>query len=339
MKFFLRKIFQFIAIPFLLYAITYFLIPRELYQTSELMFWKNIFGWEHRINVNPSFNKASYNIVIGDSRSQHGLNAKKINAINLSLGGTTPVEGYYLLKEILSTTKIDTVYCSYAAFHIFYQDCFFNRTVYYDIVDDNFIKNVIDKSLELGDPNYIINPHKNLKFTLLNFEYQTMGSLKISRKLKDFYEFIRFGPKNIFDNLLSSNFSDFRFETGYNNFGSQNVISSNKENIITLEWKFNERRLKKSEINQIYLDLLIRLCKSHGIICYFIVVPIPENSIKPNEVFFNKYINVLKNKFTSNKLICNSLFYPNSCFKDESHLNKKGVDRFTNAVKRALNKR
>ena len=61
--------------------------------------------WYHiKEVVNSTYNENIELIVIGDSRAKAAFipsELPEINSFNLSLGGATPVEGYYILKKYL----------------------------------------------------------------------------------------------------------------------------------------------------------------------------------------------------------------------------------------------
>ncbi|MFH0735657.1 MAG: hypothetical protein V1773_13310 [bacterium] len=330
------KISFFLLTIIIVYSISYLIIPRELYQIMDYKYWVNTTKRINDFSKNNFDSKVINNIVLGDSRSQYGFNAKKNNAVNFSIGATTPVEGYYYLKNILNITKLDTVYISYGPFHIFHQDYFFYKTTYYNFVEDDFISSIINKAKEVGDENYRVNLLNNRTINVFDYIYHKTGSLKQSKYAMDFYEYFRYGPLNMIRNLVSAGISNADNKLGYERSpGANRVLGENTKNIFTKEWEFEKKGLEDSEINIIYLELMIDLCKKNNIEYYFIVLPIPQNSIKPDNKYFEKYFDILNSRF-GKRVICDTMFYPNKYFQDESHLNDEGVEYFSNKVKGIL---
>lgn len=122
------------------------LLPKRVYLGAEYARWETVFGKIAELKQS----KERVNLVIGDSRPEMGLASKHLNAYNLGLGGTSPVEGFYMLHE-LRDVPIDTLYLSYSPFHFHSQDCFHTRAEYFGFVAQDFLAEVEARSLALGD--------------------------------------------------------------------------------------------------------------------------------------------------------------------------------------------
>ena len=71
-------------------------------------------------------------LVIGDSRMKAAYIPADKNALNLSLGGGSPIEGYYTLKGYLQHHDAPKhLILSYAPFHLMHTDSFWERTIKY----------------------------------------------------------------------------------------------------------------------------------------------------------------------------------------------------------------
>ena len=125
------------------------LLPKRVYLGPEYSRWETV--WAHLEGVK-SAGKA-VNLVMGDSRPEMGIASKHLRAWNYGLGGTSPVEGYYMLRQ-LEGVKIDTLYLSYSPYHFQHQDCFHNRPEYYGFVDRGYIAEVESLALSAKDTVY-----------------------------------------------------------------------------------------------------------------------------------------------------------------------------------------
>ncbi|MFP4458282.1 MAG: hypothetical protein ACLFSQ_01700 [Candidatus Zixiibacteriota bacterium] len=307
----------------------YIAMPKSLYQSLEYGAWKAIFDYiENNIEAGKS-----YNIVIGDSRAQHGINAKTLNAINLSTGGTTPVEGYYQLKLILEKSQIDTLYISYAPIHLDHQDCFFTRTVYYNFVDRAYVDNVFTDNT---DPNYQVDAYELAGFDWFVKAYHITNDLHIATRVQDFYEFIKFGLINISDNIMHGRKMRRQFTHGYTDFSEdESMANIDSCEIETIEYEFEKTGIPSSTINVEYLGKIKAICDANDIAYIFIILPVPRKSMKPEHEYYVKYRDTIYGLFP-NKVIFGGFYYPNKYFKDRSHLNKDGVEYFGRIIERQL---
>ncbi|MEY3442809.1 MAG: hypothetical protein RLZZ519_1090 [Bacteroidota bacterium] len=146
MKDFLKKVGLRLAILAGIWVVFTQLVPKRVYLGPEYSRWETVFS--HIAEVKEA--KQPVNLVIGDSRPEMGLASKHLRAWNYALGGTSPVEGYYMLQQ-LQAVPIDTLYLSYSPFHFHFQDCFHTRSEYFGFIDPDYIQEVEDLSLALKD--------------------------------------------------------------------------------------------------------------------------------------------------------------------------------------------
>ena len=121
MKLFLHNIFHFSVLVFSFFTIICFclnLFP-ESWSSYSSSITNNIKEY-----IESEIDKEI--IVIGDSRAMAGLAPKLIDpnsVYNLSIGGGTPISGYYTLKKMLEKQKTPkTIILSYAPFHLIVDD-------------------------------------------------------------------------------------------------------------------------------------------------------------------------------------------------------------------------
>lgn len=122
------------------------LLPRRVYLGPEYTRWEAVFDKIEELKAS----KQSVNLVMGDSRPEMGIASKHLRAMNLGLGGTSPVEGYYEMMQ-LEGVPIDTLYLSYSPSHFHAQDCFHTRAEYFDLIDPAFLEEVMTLSRSTGD--------------------------------------------------------------------------------------------------------------------------------------------------------------------------------------------
>lgn len=149
MKRFLQKLSLRLAILAGLWIAFTQLLPKRVYLGPEYSRWETV--WAHLAEVKAAGKPV--NLVMGDSRPEMGIASKQLRAWNYGLGGTSPVEGYYMLRQ-LDGVKIDTLYLSYSPYHFQHQDCFHNRTEYYGFVDQGYIAEVESLALAAKDTVY-----------------------------------------------------------------------------------------------------------------------------------------------------------------------------------------
>lgn len=146
MKDFLKKVGLRLAILAGIWVVFTQLVPKRVYLGPEYSRWETVFASIEEVKAAAQ----PVNLVIGDSRPQMGLASKQLRAWNYALGGTSPVEGYYMLRQ-LQDVPIDTVYLSYSAFHFHFQDCFHTRSEYFGFIDTDYLQEVESLSLALQD--------------------------------------------------------------------------------------------------------------------------------------------------------------------------------------------
>ncbi len=146
---FLRKIGLRLLILAVIWVAFTQIMPKRLYLGAEYARWETVFEKISTLRAA----KQPVNLVLGDSRPEMGLASEHLNAYNLALGGTSPVEGYYMLRQ-MQDIPIDTLYLSYSPFHFHSQDCFHTRAEYFGFIPADYIAEVLALSRNIGDTAY-----------------------------------------------------------------------------------------------------------------------------------------------------------------------------------------
>ncbi|MFN8394761.1 MAG: hypothetical protein U0176_08835 [Bacteroidia bacterium] len=160
MKEFLKKVGLRLAILAGIWVVFTQVLPKRLYLGPEYSRWETVFGHLESLKAAPRH----VNLVLGDSRPEMGLASQHLRAWNYGLGGTSPVEGYYMLKQ-LQDVPIDTLYLSYSPYHFHYQDCFHNRSEHFGFIDPGYIAEVESLSTAVGDTVFQWNNPTRLSTT------------------------------------------------------------------------------------------------------------------------------------------------------------------------------
>lgn len=296
MQKFLKKIalnlFGFLILLFLI-----FLIPRNI----------RLYGFEYNnhklIHSQIDKLKGNLNLIIGDSRSQLDIGSMS-GYTNLSLGGSTPLEGYYLINEIISKgVLIDTLLISYSPFHIHSQDTYWDRTVYYDFFEQEEIREVNFNIKKLNDSLYTWKPVHDL--IPLQFEFL----------IKDFQSSIKSIPKY----FLNKNKS----------FDNMSI----SKGCFTPEYLGDKENEMESKINFYYINKLKSILDKNNIKYFYFHTPLPKGSLIPSKSYFEYYFEVTKKL---NPLYHEIPMWDYYLFMDCSHLKPQNQNYFKSFLKTYL---
>jgi len=296
-----------LTVVFSLYSI-FVLNFKMYYMDPEYPMWKEV-----KDRCLMKSNKVEDIIMLGDSRAKAGFKptvAKNISAINLSVGGATPIEGYYTLKRYLANNPAPkNLIISYTPTHLSASDgCYFARTVPFDFFENNEYKEVEQLSLKFHT-DYILKQHKSYldyKFPMIYGQHFSDGIMHM-RWLKNsvFYKYSK-------------------EERGYHWFGV-------KDKADQLNTEAKETTFIVSKLYDYYFKQLLNITKNKNIKVYFYIMPFNKSSfdaVNKNYVRdYEKYITKLSKPY--HMKICNKVFsMPNTSFGDPSHL-YHGVDKNT----------
>ncbi len=318
-----------VSILAVIFFFTYYVLTSKINYTSrEYPMW---------IDVRDNSNKKLYFdfITIGDSRAKAGFkpsvfNFKNINSINLSVGGGTPIEGYYTLKKYLKNNKPKYLLLSYGPFHLNRQDSYWSRTVKFDFLSINEYREVSTAALRLNELK-MLNSNNRLKkykyFPYYNYMYNP------STYMPEFKGSLFNTKKNRLNTNLKT-IEILKKSQGHYYFGR-----SKFSNGLNQEAKV-KGNFTASKLLNYYMEKTILLAKQNSIQVYYYTMPFNKTSYdKTNldyEQTYNKYIFSLSKKFDI--YILNELSYlENSNFGDSSHL-FNGADKVTKDIKNKFKK-
>jgi hypothetical protein len=287
------------------FAVLIFLYVSSLYFVHN---YKHIFEnqeypmWEfNREIANSKTTEKQDLIVIGDSRIKAGFNPKdvEINAMNISIGGGTPIEGYYTLKAyLLNNPKPEKVLLSYAPFHLMSQDTFWERAIRFNYFNYAQYAEIKQHAQRLNDN--VLGEYRRWKYYLLPSLYSTslINGIYQSR-----WE------------LNEVTYNEVKENKGHSYYGRKHGSSGHNH-----ETKYKE--FDPSKLMEYYLEQMINLAVSNSIPIYWYTAPFNKASChhlsQKFRIGFNEYIRNLQKMGVS--VIREISCWHNKLFGDASHV-------------------
>jgi hypothetical protein len=300
------------------------------YQYKEYAMWKS------KIDYLKSSNSHDTNFIIGDSRGIASFIPSILgdNYYNLSLGGSTPIEGYYQLASLIKNNrKIQSIIVSYSPIHFEHDAIVFDRTYKYDFLSNNELAEIFeiakDFNCKFWDfPNTDFISKKDINNSMIK-------SYLINNKF--FYYYIPEIRNSLFENrykINSDTYKEIISKKGNCNFGKAEYSDKlNDEAII-------KRNFQSSKVVDVYFKKLLDLAYHNSIDVFIITAPFNKSSYdKANKNYlsgFEKYLYSTSNKYQNVKILNSLSYMSNDNFGDPSHLNEKGQIKFSLLVKHLL---
>lgn len=263
------------------------------------------------------------NIVIGDSRPEIGFVDSTLQFTNLSLGGSTPLEGYETLMK-LDLSLIDTAIISYSYYHLFTQDCFFRRALPSGFISKETEIEVKNMIKEFPKTSYHSNTNIDFESSFLDryFYYKRNGLFRPNRLLNSL-KFL-FGLK-----IESINCSG-----GYGRTLNKASDLCNEEKITQeLRHTYCPRDTAYFDsLNRVYLEKLLNSFHPKTKV-YFIEwsrLRSAEDLSQTERANYLKEIQSLNENIT---VIGSLIDLGCDYFYDADHLNAKGAELYSNRIK------
>ena len=236
---------------------------------------------------------------IGDSHIQNGINDELItDGINFSQNGESYYFSYQKLKKIIALNKqVKTIYLGFS---------YHNLSSYYD--DYVFGK----YNNEISSRYFFILPaSEKEKFIKCNLSDEMLYFKKIFEK----------GTVNVLRKKNKYSFLGY-YQNGFHNVESQ---KSSMDKRIQLQF-FNETKIANfSEVNIIYLNKIIALCKENN--KDLIVLNTPLDAYYKNNIprqYIDRYNQIIETQKLRVIDFHNLKFQKNDFIKDGDHLSVKG---------------
>ncbi|MCI9624906.1 MAG: hypothetical protein HFI23_16495 [Lachnospiraceae bacterium] len=288
--------------------------------------WFNPLGYMDEESPHYLWNKEKVNseetcyydtIILGDSMANAAYMPEVLSdtAINLSLGGMTPVENYYVLQDWLTTHRAPQVcYLSFQDAHMIMEDCFWTRTMY----SHRFRR---EQNLEILRTAEIFREP-----TIITDTYKT-----------DFISYELFLPNKYIASIMNSGFNQ-RYEK---NVETQKRDELHRGRYVARgadEFEGGEKAaLEEFYVNPIFEDYyrrLIAMCVENGIQVRIVKLPHPENVgfTEEYKAQFHEFYGNLQKDYPEITVdwITN---YDRKCFVDANHLNTYGALKLSSDIR------
>lgn len=259
-------------------------------------------------------------IILGDSTANASYLPTVLSdsCLNLALGGGTPMENYYTLKEWLDHNASPKVcYISFADGHLTDEETefwtFWHRCVF-------FHRYGLEEELQM----------------LIDAIHYQEGNTITSGQFLDLLEF-EFGFPNRYMTAIVN--AKFDGRKTFNLDAKQNVETQGgvylaKTGEFTAEYERSYDSFSPAPLLDIYYHKLIALCLDNDIQVRILKLPLPENTSfsEEYETEFNNYYNDVKKTFPKVTVdwIGN---YPQNDFYDSAHMNYHGALQFSTEIK------
>lgn len=282
---------------------------KMLYANREYPIWLHI---KNQVETKYNF------ICIGDSRTKAGFVPKKfdendIKSINLSVSASTPIEGYYVLKNYLSNNHhLKYLLLSYSPFHLTEDEAYWRYTVKLDYLKSEEYQSISDTANSINDHQTLGDDHY-LDYKLYTGKYLidfSNGILK--RRWQKNYQLL----------------DDLEKTKGHFFYGK----SAKK---LGLNQEAQKEKFIYSPLIQYYLEELIKLAMSKKIKVYWYTMPFSKTSftaLDPTyKLAYDDYIHDLSKKY--DLTVLNELYYLDDAnFGDMSHV-YSGAEKVTQDIK------
>jgi hypothetical protein len=255
-------------------------------------------------------------LFLGDSRVNAGINFNNITgAYSFAAGGATCIEMYYILKKYTEQYHPPkSVYLSISPRFFSETYAFYSYAVRNKLLSFSDMKE-ISKIYEKNDTTLRRTPLINFILYRLNYpEYYQSDVMKN-------YVFAAYSEnKKMINEMID--LKGGRFHTGL------------KDSCSDLNYETKYMHFIPSEIITVYFEKIINLCSEKNIEFCFFSMPMNESSYrKLNTNFLNEYtnfINEYKNNYPEFRISDSLYSMPDVFFGDDSHLNLRGKNYFTN---------
>jgi len=270
-------------------------------------------------------------VVLGDSRAVAAIIPAKVGpgVVNLALGGSTPIEDFYMERIIISEDPPpQAVLLSFTPYQFVHADWFWEYGVKYGLLNSQDVNEVRRLSRSLKD-NTVFSP-------------KSPGDLDV--RLEAFLYSIKF-PPFYFSSIIHSGIF-MRYQVNLDSWN--HVLEARGQSYFGQESEStlpdNEVSLKSftpSKTIDVYFDRMLALSQSRHIPVYFLSMP--HNTASTTlyspvlKVQFVDYLNQYARRYPGFHILGDPLNpYPPDCFTDANHLNPKGAERWSDYMAKLL---
>lgn len=261
--------------------------------------------------------ESPYNVLIlGDSTSNAAYMPEVLSdsCVNLALGGTNPMDSYYIMKDWLKNNQAPkTVYISFADTHFSTADWFWTRTMF----------------------THRFSIQDNLEMLKMATVYQE-DSIISENDIIDFISYQLYLPNKYITALSNGGFNQ-RYETNLTLYAEDSLHNGHYMARGNKEWQPTEvsyEHFSVSPLFNLYYQKLIEMCLENHIQVHLIKLPLPSST-----VFTSEYENELASYYDNltakyPKVTFDWIrTYEDQNFADPSHMNTHGSLKFSTQIK------
>lgn len=261
-------------------------------------------------------------LIIGDSRTKAGFIPDELSdsCYNLALGGTTPIEGYYTLKEYLEHHPApECVVIAYAPMHYMDVDALWTRNIYFHVMNREDTAELFQIAAGCQNNENILIENYRLEYAMYRFYMPN----KYCTALKNAAFIGRHGA-NV------SKYRQMTLERGHNFFGLANGSGD-------VNGEAKEADFISSDVITIYMQKIFDLCSERGIRVVVEQLPMNETSrsilTEDFKSHYRQYMDELAIANPTVQIFGDFYMYPNDYFGDADHLNQVGASAYCQFMK------
>lgn len=271
------------------------------------------------VTENQDYNRV---LIIGDSRTKAGFIPDGLSGdcYNLALGGTTPIEGYYTLKEYLKNHPApEYVVLAYAPMHYMDVDALWTRNIYFHVMNPEDAEELFGIAAGFEDKEKILREHYRLEYAM----YRLYMPNKYCTALKN----AGFIGRHAFN---EEKYSQVRNGRGQCYFGLADGSGD-------INGEAKESDFSSSDVVTFYMQRIFDLCSENNI--QVVVEQLPMNETSRSiltEDFKEHYRDYMYELAVANpnvRIFGDFYMYPNDYFGDADHLNPVGAQAYCNFMK------
>ena len=205
-------------------------------------------------------------LILGDSSANAAYLPELLSegTVNLALGGTTPAENYYVLKNWLAHHDAPrTVYLSFMDYHMLYDNMFYERTVYSHLLTPAQERELLKEARACGEENIAL---EDAEMRLLSYDLSL--------------------PSRYLPALLNAGFNE-RYDGNKANYDAVALHRGAYIGLTTDMYHDTDPNIYESyTVNELfdrYYRRILELCEEHGITARILSLPKTGNSVLTSE--------------------------------------------------------
>lgn len=261
-------------------------------------------------------------LILGDSRTKAGFLPEELSdgCYNLALGGTTPIEGYYALKEYLEYHPApEYVVIAYAPMHYMDVDALWTRNIYFHVMNEEDAGELFEIAADYADNEKILIENYRLEYAMYRFYMPN----KYCTALKN-AGFIGRHAAN------TEKYSQVANGRGQNYFGLAKGSGD-------VNGEAKESDFIPSDVVTFYMQRLLDLCRENGIEAVVEQLPMNETSrailTDDFKEHYRSYMYELAAANPTVRVFGDFYMYSNDYFGDADHLNPTGAQIYSRFMK------